>query len=162
MAPAHRRTWPAARRAAAAPYRRCNPRRPPSRATSAATFNGAFAPTSALTRRRSATNPSRSTFSANRIAGTRPARDTRFGSSNLADVFNAACNNCTYEMPFVPVNLEPSTSPIFPVRKGILRQRPALAPARHRWIQAEVRTSAVETHWHSQAPHLRRPGTAPG
>src|SRR4051794_40647309 len=75
-------------------------------ATRLPTFTGPFTPVFPLTRRCSPTNRSRPTFPASRTAGTRPARDTRFGSSNRAQVFNGACNNRIYEVPFPTGTLE--------------------------------------------------------
>ena len=53
-------------------------------ATSAVTFPPAFAPLSDGTVNHSSTNPASPTPCASRTIGTRPAADTRFGSSNLA------------------------------------------------------------------------------
>src|SRR6185437_2372502 len=55
----------------------------------------------------SATRSSRPTLSASRTAGTKPACETRFGSSNRARVLAAVCNNRTYEVPFRRWVLEP-------------------------------------------------------
>jgi hypothetical protein len=53
-------------------------------ATSAVTFPPACAPLSDGTVNRSSTKPANPTACASRITGTRPAADTRFGSSNVA------------------------------------------------------------------------------
>jgi hypothetical protein len=68
-------------------------------ATSEPTFTPGFAPTLAATRTCEATKSSRPTFSTSRTAGTSPAYDTRFGSSKLAPVLAAVCNNRIYEVP---------------------------------------------------------------
>jgi hypothetical protein len=44
--------------------------------------------------------PARPARSARDITGTSPARDTRFGSSNDADIFSGSCHNCIYQVPF--------------------------------------------------------------
>ena len=69
-------------------------------ATSEPTFRPGFAPTFAATCTCSRTRSSSPTFSASLTAGTNPACDTRFGSSNMACVFAAVCNNRIYEVPF--------------------------------------------------------------
>ncbi len=53
-------------------------------ATNAVTFPPAFAPLSVATLSSSPANVSNPAARANRITGTSPAADTRFGSSNLA------------------------------------------------------------------------------
>ena len=63
-------------------------------------FRCAFAPTATVTFRCSATSPARSQSWARRITGTSPAHDTRFGSSNCAEVSFALCNNRISQMPF--------------------------------------------------------------
>lgn len=55
-------------------------------ATSEATFNPAFAPLSVGTLRCSSARSANPARCANAMAGTSPAADTRFGSSNAADV----------------------------------------------------------------------------
>jgi hypothetical protein len=69
-------------------------------ATSAPIFNPAFAPTLPATRTCRRARSSSPTFWASRTAGTSPACDTRFGSSNVACVLAAACNNRIQEVPF--------------------------------------------------------------
>jgi hypothetical protein len=69
-------------------------------ATSEPIFTPGFAPTFAATCTCSTTKSSKPTFSASRSAGTKPACDTRFGSSNLTLVLAALCNNRIYEVPF--------------------------------------------------------------
>ena len=63
-------------------------------------FRCAFAPTATVILRCSATRPARSQCWARRITGTSPAQDTRFGSSNCAEVSLALCNNRIPQMPF--------------------------------------------------------------
>lgn len=58
-------------------------------ATREVTFNPAFAPLSVGTVRCSSANSRNPADSANPIAGTSPADDTRFGSSKTADVASA-------------------------------------------------------------------------
>ena len=55
-------------------------------ATSALTFAPALAPLSVGTLRCSSANAGRPHWRANATIGTRPAQDTKFGSSKLADV----------------------------------------------------------------------------
>jgi hypothetical protein len=64
-------------------------------ATRQPTFTAAFAPHRSLTVRCSPVKANRPARSAKPITGTSPARDTRFGSSNRADVFSGSCNNRT-------------------------------------------------------------------
>ena len=71
-------------------------------ATIAGIFRCAFAPTATVILRCSATRPARSQCWARRITGTSPAQDTRFGSSNCAEVSLALCNNRISQMPFGP------------------------------------------------------------
>ena len=59
-----------------------------------------LAPTLAATRTCWRARSSRPMFWASRTAGTSPACDTRFGSSNLACVVAAVCNNRIPEVPF--------------------------------------------------------------
>ena len=69
-------------------------------ATSEPIFNPGFAPTLAATRTCRPARSSSPMFWASRTAGTSPACDTRFGSSNLACVLAAVCNNRIPEVPF--------------------------------------------------------------
>jgi hypothetical protein len=46
------------------------------------------------------TNPARPALCAKRITGTKPAHDTRFGSSNLTDITDRLCDNRTSEDTF--------------------------------------------------------------
>jgi hypothetical protein len=55
-------------------------------ATSEQTFNPAFAPLSVGTDRCSSANPPNPAASASASPGTSPADDTRFGSSNTAEI----------------------------------------------------------------------------
>jgi hypothetical protein len=61
--------------------------------TSELTFAPALAPTALFTRTCLLTSSSSSTFCSNRTAGTNPACDTKFASSNRACVLPAAYNN---------------------------------------------------------------------
>ncbi len=74
-------------------------------ATSDATFNPAFAPLSVGTVRCLAA----SSWSPEDRASIRtsPADDTRFGSSNTAEVAADVWQSCFYEMPFVLVTIVP-------------------------------------------------------
>src|SRR6266568_9358564 len=67
-------------------------------ATRHATFSSAFTPHGLLMLTCSRTRPASPAFSARAITGTRPARDTRFGSSNDACVFPRSCDNRTCEV----------------------------------------------------------------
>jgi hypothetical protein len=49
----------------------------------------------------------RLTDRANAMTGTSPADDTRFGSSNTAEVARGVWKSCIYEMPFVTANWDP-------------------------------------------------------
>ena len=67
-------------------------------ATRQPTFRCAFTPHGPPVLRCSLTRSDSPAFSARAITGTRPARDTRFGSSNDACVFGRSCNNRTCEV----------------------------------------------------------------
>ena len=69
-------------------------------ATSEPIFNPGLAPTLAATRTCCPARSSSPMFWASRTAGISPACDTRFGSSNLACVVAAVCNNRIPEVPF--------------------------------------------------------------
>ena len=71
-------------------------------ATSEVTFSPAFAPLSVGTLRCSASSCSPA-VRAKASTGTSPADDTRFGSSNTAEVAAGVWQSCIYEMPFVRV-----------------------------------------------------------
>jgi hypothetical protein len=64
-------------------------------ATRQGTFRCAFTPHRWPGRTHSPARPGRPARSASAITGTRPARDTRFGSSNVAWIFASSCNNRT-------------------------------------------------------------------
>ena len=64
-------------------------------ATRHETFTCAFTPHARLIRRCSSVRPSRPACCARAITGTRPARDTRCGSSNVTSIFASSCNNRT-------------------------------------------------------------------
>ena len=93
-----RRTAPPWRRAAARPCHRCCPPRRPSPRPGTATSAAAFTPHRPPIRDVLADQLRRPQRSARAITGTRPARDTRFGSSNDACVFAGSCNNRTCEV----------------------------------------------------------------
>ena len=86
-------------------------------ATSAPIFNPALTPTLAATRTCSRARSSRPMLWASRTAGISPACDTRFGSSNLACVMAAVCNNRIPEVPFRSWRCEPQ-QPAFSQVKG--------------------------------------------
>jgi hypothetical protein len=67
-------------------------------ATRHGTFTAAFTPHSPPGRTCSATSPLSLARCARAITGTRPACDTRFGSSKDACVLARLCNNRTYEV----------------------------------------------------------------
>jgi hypothetical protein len=67
-------------------------------ATIAGTFTCAFTPHRRPIRTCSPASSARSARCARAITGTRPARDTRFGSSNVACIFARPCNNRTCEV----------------------------------------------------------------
>jgi hypothetical protein len=71
--------------------------------TSEDTFNPGLAPLSVGTVNNSSVSVRRPTSQASFMTGTRPAADTRFGSSNTADTTRRLWDSCIYEMPFVPV-----------------------------------------------------------
>ena len=82
-------------------------------ATREDTFKPGFAPLSVGTVRNSSANDRRPTTEASFMTGTRPAADTRFGSSNTADTTRRLWESCTSEMPFVPVESVPRETPFF-------------------------------------------------
>lgn len=69
-------------------------------ATIVATFPAGLAPLSVGSRTRSVTASCRPACWARRITGTRPAHDTRFGSSNVARTTGASWRSLTCEVPF--------------------------------------------------------------
>ena len=76
-------------------------------ATNEATFRPAFAPMSVGTVRWCRASSSSPEDRANATTGTSPAADTRFGSSNTAEVARGVWHSCIYEMPFVLVRIGP-------------------------------------------------------
>ncbi len=76
-------------------------------ATSEATFNPAFAPLSVGTLRCVWASSWSPADRASASTGTSPADDTRFGSSNTAEVAPSVWQSCIYEMPFVLVEFGP-------------------------------------------------------
>src|SRR5262249_19809215 len=67
-------------------------------ATTQGTFSCAFTPHRRRTRTCSSTRPPRPARCASATTGTSPARDTKFGSSNVAWIFAKSCNNRTCEV----------------------------------------------------------------
>ena len=76
-------------------------------ATSEATFNPAFAPLSVGTVRCCRASSWSPADWARARTGTSPAADTRFGSSNTAEVARGVWQGCIYEMPFVMMEIVP-------------------------------------------------------
>jgi len=76
-------------------------------ATSEETFKPAFAPLSLGTLRCWSARSCRPAERASATTGTSPADDTRFGSSNTADVERGVWQGCIYEMPFVMAETGP-------------------------------------------------------
>ena len=76
-------------------------------ATSEVIFRPAFAPLSLGTLRCASASPRRPAEQARATTGTSPAHDTRFGTSNTAEVAPDVWPSCIYEMPFVLVELGP-------------------------------------------------------
>ena len=116
-------------------------------------FRCAFAPTATVILRCSATRPARSQSWARRITGTSPAHDTRFGSSNRAEVSFALCNNRIPQMPFglgawgLRKHHHPRSEGICPVTTrstptfvgGSRLSRPDRTRTPHRWVPAARR-----------------------
>ncbi len=71
------------------------------------TFSPAFEPLSVGTVRRVAASSASPADRDNAITGTSPAEDTRFGSPKTAGVARDVWRSCTYEMPFVMVEIGP-------------------------------------------------------
>lgn len=67
---------------------------------------------------------------ASRSIETRPADDTRFGSSKTADNAPGACFNCSYEMPLRSVEQLPIQSLFFSIREIFPRHRTRSNPTR--------------------------------
>ncbi len=76
-------------------------------ATREVTFDPALAPLSVGTVRCCWASSWSPADRASARTGTSPADDTRFGSSNTADVARGVWQSCIYEMPFVLVKLRP-------------------------------------------------------
>ena len=76
-------------------------------ATSEVTFNPAFAPLSLGTVRCFWASSGRPVLPASATTGTSPADDTRFGSSNTAEVAAGVWQSCICEMPFVLARIGP-------------------------------------------------------
>ena len=105
-------------------------------ATSELTFNPAFAPLSVGTLNHVSASWRRPALRARAITGTRPAADTRLGSSKTSDATSGVWESCIYEMPFLSWWMEPLASPILPGQKGILTLPHPPTSHPHRWIQA--------------------------
>ena len=76
-------------------------------AISARIFTAALAPPFATILTCSTSSVLSPQRSANAITATNPAHDTRFGSSNTAEVARDVWQSCIYEMPFVMVEIVP-------------------------------------------------------
>lgn len=76
-------------------------------ATSEDTFSPAFAPLSVGTLRCVWASSWSPADRASVRTGTSPADDTRFGSSNTAEVAAGVWQSCIYEMPFVMMEIVP-------------------------------------------------------
>jgi len=96
----------------------------------------ALAPLSLGTLNRAWASSPRPARRARAITGTRPAADTRFGSSKTADATVGVWKSRIYEMPFSNRTTELQTSPIVPVQRGILAPPHPPGTLTHRWIQA--------------------------
>ena len=105
-------------------------------ATSEPIFNPGLAPTLAATRTCRRARSSSPMFWASRTAGISPACDTRFGSSNLACVVAAVCNNRIPEVPFRSWRCE-LQQPAFSQVKGHFCCYDTLPRQSGRWIQAQ-------------------------
>src|SRR5665647_786958 len=97
----------------------------------------ALAPLSLGTLNRAWASSPRPARRARAITGTRPAADTRFGSSKTADTTVGVWKSRIYEMPFSNRSTELQTSPIVPVQRGILALPHPPGTLTHRWIQTK-------------------------
>src|SRR5665647_3478130 len=109
-------------------------------ATNEQIFAPALAPLSLGTLNRAWASSPRPARRARAITGTRPAADTRFGSSKTADATVGVWKSRIYEMPFLNRTTELQTSPIVPVQRGILALPHPPGTLTHRWIQAKLLT----------------------
>src|SRR5665647_856066 len=107
-------------------------------ATNEQIFAPALAPLSLGTLNRAWASSPRRARRARAITGTRPAADTRFGSSKIADATVGVWKSRIYEMPFLNRTTELQTSPIVPVQRGILALPHPPGTLTHRWIQAKA------------------------
>lgn len=89
-------------------------------ATSEATFTPALAPLSVATLRCLSIKAWRSALLTRVRIGTRPAADTRFGSSKVTDVAAGVCETFTSEMLLDLVEMVAVVSSIYPDHMGIL------------------------------------------
>src|SRR5665648_1038497 len=127
-------------------------------ATNEQIFAPALAPLSLGTLNRAWASSPRRARRARAITGTRPAADTRFGSSKIADATVGVWKSRIYEMPFLNRTTELQTSPIVPVQRGILALPHPPGTLTHRWIQAEAPLSPRGAPTRRPAAH--RPATA--
>ena len=106
-------------------------------ATRQGTFRSGFTPVRLAIVTCSRTRPARPQRSASAMTGTRPARDTRFGSSNDACVFSGSCDNCTCEVSSRPRFMEASVTPIVPAQRAPFASPRPDVPLFTRWIEAK-------------------------
>lgn len=85
-------------------------------ATNAVTFNPEFAPKYPGNVSQASARSLRPDFTANAIAGTSPAADTRFVSSKVADKRLELWKSCIYEMPLGSVEMNPNKVLFFLIR----------------------------------------------
>jgi hypothetical protein len=105
-------------------------------ATIPGTFTCGFTPHRPPIPTCSSTRPARPARCASAITGTKPASDTRFGSSNVACVFAKSCNNRTCEVSSQAGTWKLQQLPSSQFR-GHLSRRRALTPTPiTRWIEA--------------------------
>ena len=64
-------------------------------------FNPGWAPLSVGTVNRASASSRNRAFRARAITGTRPADDTRLGSSKTAEATGRVCDSCIYGMPLL-------------------------------------------------------------
>ena len=88
-----------------------------------AIFTGAFTPHGRAIRTCSAARSARPARCARAITGTRPACDTRCGSSNVAPIFASSCNNRTCEVSSPARRRKRKELPSFQLRGHLSRRR---------------------------------------
>ena len=106
-------------------------------ATIAGTLTWAFTPHGRAIRTYSPASAAWPARSARAMTGTRPARDTRFGSSNLACIFARSCNNRICEVSSPLGNVVASATPIVPVQRAPFASARPNEPLFTRWIEAK-------------------------